>query len=241
MSKFVSFWHGRPLSKIEILSIKSFLYHGHEFHLYTYDSYNDLPDGVIVHDANEILNISEIFQFENSYAMFADIFRYKLLSKNTDFCWVDLDCLCNSNDFTNLFYKGCFVGEHQGGVIANGVMYFKKYPKVLLFLHKRASSIDLKRMTWSSTSTSLISEAIDRFNLNQYVVEESEFYELRYEELHKPFYAKYSNELFQRLSDKKIIHLWNSGYAREGFSPGDFEKKSFLDIMWKKFWGEQND
>lgn len=241
MFKFVSFWHGRPLSKIEILSMSSFLYYGHEFHLYTYDKYKDLPDGVILHDANEILDRSEIFEFENSYAMFADIFRYKLLRKNNDFCWVDLDCICLSEDFLDFFSLGCFFGEHQGGILANGVMYAKKYPKLLLFLEKRSSLIKKEKMTWSSTSTALLSEAVKKFGLEKYVLEENVFYEIKYEELHKPFYKEYTNEIFERLKNKKIIHLWNSGFTREGFNPGTFEQGSFLDLAWKKYFGGYNE
>jgi hypothetical protein len=60
-----SFWTGPPLSNMEIMSIKSFLKNGYEYHLYVYENIENIPDGVVVMDANEIINKSEIFSYQN--------------------------------------------------------------------------------------------------------------------------------------------------------------------------------
>lgn len=89
-----SLWIGAPLSNIEKLCIRSFLDHGHEFHLYTYADIGGIPSGAIVKDANEILPESEIFTYKGgSYAGFANWFRYALLAKHGNF-WVDMDTVC---------------------------------------------------------------------------------------------------------------------------------------------------
>lgn len=50
-----SLWvHGR-LSPMERLCIRSFLAHGHEFHLYAYGPLEGVPEGTRVVDAREIL------------------------------------------------------------------------------------------------------------------------------------------------------------------------------------------
>ena len=45
-------WIGTPLSKMEILSIKSFLQNGHPYHLYVYHRVDNVPEGVVLKDAN---------------------------------------------------------------------------------------------------------------------------------------------------------------------------------------------
>jgi len=89
-----SLWIGNNLSKLEQLSIASFLYHGYEFHLYTYNDISGIPDGTQLKDANEIILEKDVFTYHNgSYAIFSDWFRWALLFKKGNF-WVDADVIC---------------------------------------------------------------------------------------------------------------------------------------------------
>lgn len=96
-------WIG-PLTRLERLTLGSFAAHGHEFHLWRYESVADpLPQGVVVRDANEVLPRARVFRKriadgevgigEGSYALFADLFRIKLLHELGGI-WVDMDVLC---------------------------------------------------------------------------------------------------------------------------------------------------
>ncbi|HRV92647.1 MAG TPA: DUF6065 family protein [Anaerolineae bacterium] len=89
-----SLWVGNKLSQVEKLSIASFLYHGHSYHLYAYDDIPDLPDGTLLKDANEIIPEKEIFTTHNgSYATFSELFRWTLLRKKGHY-WADTDLVC---------------------------------------------------------------------------------------------------------------------------------------------------
>lgn len=89
-----SVWIGAPLSKLEQLAIKSYLANGHEFHLYVYEDVGAVPAGTVVKDANEILDKSEIFYYQNgSIAAFSNLFRWTLLYKKGGY-WTDMDCVC---------------------------------------------------------------------------------------------------------------------------------------------------
>lgn len=89
-----SLWIGTELSLNEQLSIASFLYHGHEFHLYVYNELKNVPEGTILKNANSIIPEADIFQYNGgSYAGFADWFRWKLLFEEGNF-WVDTDVVC---------------------------------------------------------------------------------------------------------------------------------------------------
>ena len=90
-----SLWIGE-ITNMEIMCIKSFLEHQHEFHLYTYGTIEGIPDGTVVLDANEIMPESEVFQLKDQYLPFSDIWRYWLLYKKGGI-WVDMDMVCVSD------------------------------------------------------------------------------------------------------------------------------------------------
>lgn len=118
-----SLWIGGNLSNIELLSISSFLNHGHEFHLYTYGKIDNIPLGVSVMDANEILPESLIFKNKyGSYAIFADWFRWELLYRKGGF-WVDTDIIC-IRPF--VFQEDIIFGLQEGGRVGTAVLGFPK-------------------------------------------------------------------------------------------------------------------
>jgi len=99
-----SLWIGTGLSPLELLTLKSFIYHGHEFHLYVYDEIEtEIPKEVIIKNANDIIPASKVFRYKQndpiskqgkeSVAGFSDIFRYKLLYEKGGW-WVDMDVTC---------------------------------------------------------------------------------------------------------------------------------------------------
>src|SRR5262249_38674096 len=89
------FWHGAPLSRMERLSIASFLHHGHSVDLYVYDEPANVPHGARLRDAGQILPRSAVFRHKRSrsLAVFADWFRYRLLLVRGGI-WVDADVVC---------------------------------------------------------------------------------------------------------------------------------------------------
>lgn len=95
-------WIGNYLSNIEILTIQSFLAAGHTFKLWVYEPVSNVPKGVNVCNANDIIPAAQIFRYKyaNAYGHgkgsvsgFSDIFRYKLLYDNGGW-WVDMDICC---------------------------------------------------------------------------------------------------------------------------------------------------
>ena len=89
-----SLWIGPALSPMERLGINSFLRHGHEFHLYTYTPVGNVPQGVTMRDAREIIPLSLVdYTKFPRLAIFADLFRYKLLLDKGGW-WVDTDTVC---------------------------------------------------------------------------------------------------------------------------------------------------
>ena len=99
-------WVGRQLSRLELLTIHSFLHHGHEFHLWAYDDLSNagLPPAVRIRDADQIIPRKDVFAKigrdretgvgRGSFgAPFSDLFRYKLLFEHGGI-WADMDVTC---------------------------------------------------------------------------------------------------------------------------------------------------
>lgn len=95
-------WIGNKLGKLEQLTLKSFLDNGHIPNLWLYDmSCNNVPEGTLRLNANDILPSSRIFSYtgkgdcrEGSFGGFSDLFRYYLLKKIGGwYCDMDVTCL----------------------------------------------------------------------------------------------------------------------------------------------------
>lgn len=93
-------WIGNRLTQFEHNSIKSWLNNGFTYHLYTYYPVENIPDGVIVKDARDILPENEIFYYNNAITPFSDYFRFKLLYEKAG-AWTDCDIYC-INKFSTL-------------------------------------------------------------------------------------------------------------------------------------------
>jgi hypothetical protein len=92
-SKLFSFWDGAPLGYVERLCIASMLEVRHALDIYSYRTDLDIPKGVALCDANDILPRSRVVLHETgSWAPFADIFRYEALLRGAGI-WIDLDVL----------------------------------------------------------------------------------------------------------------------------------------------------
>ena len=88
-------WIGNKLGIISRSCLNSFIMKGHEVHLHTYGKIEDLPEGITICDARDIVREENIFKHtkSGSYALFSDLFRYELLKK-VDGIYVDCDVYC---------------------------------------------------------------------------------------------------------------------------------------------------
>lgn len=98
MANVSSLWVGGPLTKVQEISLASFVHYGHSVKLYVYDLDLQVPAGIVKCDAREILDENKIFTHHGQLAAFADLFRYCMI-KQTGEMWVDADTLCLSEYF----------------------------------------------------------------------------------------------------------------------------------------------
>jgi hypothetical protein len=199
---------------MEILSIRSFLYHGHNYRLYAYEPVVNLPEGAIACDASEILPASSIFQYTDfkSYAGFSNLFRYKLLLERGGW-WVDTDVVClRPFDFSAPYV---FASEiiKNGAVPASAVIKCPPDSDPMAYAWRVSASKDTALLKWGETGPKLVAEVIARFSLEAF--------------LHPPLvFCPVSCHDWETLLAREhvlscdqashSIHLWNEMWRRHG-------------------------
>ncbi|WP_234416673.1 hypothetical protein [Ruegeria sp. Alg231-54] len=115
-------WIEGPLSFLEQLCIKSFLDVGQHVRLYTYGPVTNIPEGVEVRDAREVLADDEVILHKRtgSPALHSDKFRVQMLAKVPDIIWADTDAYCVKPFTTENGHLHGWLAAHEinGGVLA---------------------------------------------------------------------------------------------------------------------------
>ncbi|HUH75690.1 MAG TPA: glycosyltransferase [Chitinophagales bacterium] len=225
-------WISGNLSSLELLTIHSFLEHGYQFYFWTYENtLQNLPPGVIIKDAGEIIKEEEVFQYsyenqfghgKGSYAGFSDIFRYKLLYEYGGW-WTDMDitCLKRLPSTENYFFR-----QNKKSAVGN-LMHCPKHSEVMLWCYEHAKlKINAQNTNWS-LPIQILNDGIEKFELKDYV-------------------EKISNndswlEVSSLLRDNKIpdhyycIHWMNEEFRRLDISKERFPEKSNLYQLLERY------
>jgi hypothetical protein len=168
-------WIGKRISKLEMLTIHSFLAFGYIFKLWIYEPLeNTLPKNIILGDANEIIPKEQVFAYKNknkyghgkgSYAGFSDIFRYKLLYEKGGW-WVDMDVTClKPLDFDKQYF---FRNHHELNVVGN-VMKCPKHSKLMKYCYDEAIATVTEENTDWHKPIEILNNNIAKLGLEQYI------------------------------------------------------------------------
>lgn len=157
-------WIGKALGAMERLSVRSFLANGHPYELYTYGPVGGVPEGAVVRDANEIIPEQEIFYCREgpgggSPALFADLFRYKLLTDRGGW-WCDLDVVCLKPFAFGEEMVLCGEWRRSGWprrVLNNGIIRAPRNSALLAGCYRRALALG-KSAVWGKTGPTLLTK-----------------------------------------------------------------------------------
>jgi hypothetical protein len=169
-------WIGSRLSKLELLTIQSFLHHGHRFRLWVYNPLETpLPEGVLLADANEIIPKEQVFSYRNknsyghgkgSYAGFSDLFRYKLLYEKGGW-WADMDITCLRPLYTDRAYF--FRPHHELPVVGNLMRCPKGSELMRRCYEEGIATIDEHNTDWHAP-IEILNRHIAELGLERYIV-----------------------------------------------------------------------
>jgi glycosyltransferase involved in cell wall biosynthesis len=168
-------WIGPTLSKMELLTIKSFLRHGHEFHLWVYDKIQTpLPPDVILEDANKIIPRNRIIKKADTdpecgvgkdsvSSPFSDLFRYKLLYEKGGY-WVDMDVTC-LRPFN--FPAPYVFRPHRVGVVGN-IIKCPRRSRLMKAVHAQVEREANEHSEWLMPNR-VLSKMIRQLGLSRYI------------------------------------------------------------------------
>jgi hypothetical protein len=231
MANFGSFWVGKPLSKLEHTALASFIYYGHTFTLYVYDMNLVVPDGVVKKNANEMIPESEIFKVDNSYGPFADLFRYRMMSK-TDLIWTDTDSICLRSDWD---FGDYLFGYEEPGKLANGILKMPRHSKLTESLIDESVRFDKTKIVWSEIGPELVTRLAKELNLLEYAQEPKVFYPVHFWQWKKIWDKKYLKEVLDLCDGSHTLQIWNQFLNRNNIDKNDLPPGSAIDYFYNKF------
>jgi hypothetical protein len=252
-----SLWIGDSLSKVEQLSIKSFINNGHPYVLYTYTDIKNLPEGVTIGDANKIVPEKNIFAYKNgwgkgSYAGFADLFRFELLNKMGNW-WVDTDVIClKPFKFDNELVI-CSSFEGKWGICPNScIIKASAGHKMTTYILDYIYSIDYNNIEFGDIGPLLVQKTVNELGLEPYVVPYGYFNPIswsnvgdlvldkisiknRFKETLRPLLKPKTMDGRTIGKDAYAIHLWNEVWRQSGFGKNDtYASNSIFEKLKRK-------
>jgi Glycosyltransferase sugar-binding region containing DXD motif len=213
---FQSFWWGGTLSPYERLSINSFVSRGFGYDLYTFDAYLEVPLGVRIRNASELLDQTEFFVYEDGFgkgspSAFSNLFRYALLVERGGW-WVDTDVLCLSDKippFDEFFAR-------QDSEFVNGaVLYFPPQHSVMRACLKQARRMG-RSIRWGDTGPRLLTQMLAEFGLCVRARDASLCYPVHYTRALDLLRASKTALVEAQVASALFLHLWNEMLAYGG-------------------------
>jgi hypothetical protein len=231
---FQSLWLGSRLSMMETLSIESFLKFGYAYHLYCYEAVENVPPGVTVCDAREIVPADQIFYYQHGFgkgspAGFSDLFRYKLLLEKGQW-WVDTDVVCvRPFDLYDTHVIG-YERQADRERANNAVLRMPVGSEVARYCYDTCLGIDRQKTRWGETGPELLQRAVTRFGLAGFIQPPDTFYPIDYWRVEKFF------EEYQLPSETRAVHLWNAVWRSRGIDPdGLFPPNCLYERLRRQF------
>jgi hypothetical protein len=227
---------------MEQLSISSFLQNGHSFHLYIYDDVEGIPNGTTIKDANKILPSSKIFKYKNhdSYAGFANLFRYKLLLERGSY-WVDTDIICLKpfQDKTEYVFagqrkqkKGFFQFKRET-IVNNCLIKAPAGSAIMDYCFSESDGKDPEKLAWGETGPVLLTPAVKKFDLWGYVEKPEIFCSIDWWNW-RQFINKSPDE--KALRHSQAVHLWNEMWRRDNIDKSDaFPEECIYEQLKKRY------
>ena len=224
-------WSHGSFSTLEKLCAVSFMKNGYEFHLYHYGEIENVPNGVIMKDGNEIM---PYIKFEH-HAQFADMFRYKLLHDKGGW-WVDADEICLQRI---LFEKSPIIWcrETENGFVSNAIMYAEKGSEIMLDLYRQSCVISEKeKISYLSLGPPMVTKYVNEKNLFGTLVSTKLLCPIKGEACIWPFSeGAIRDRIEEYVKNSFTIHMWKSRCLHIGINFNAEYNGSFYERIKRKY------
>ena len=195
--------------------------------LYTYD-HIDVPDGVTLLCAEDIIPRHSVFQKFGSFAPFSDLFRYTLLHERGGW-WVDSDVYYTGK----LIPKGDIIFAEEGpGVINNALIKFPQRHPILAEAISRFGKMDMNNIKWGETGPKMLTDLIREQGLDGSAVPADVLYPIHWIEVYKLWLPEFSSYIDDKTITSPFVHLWASTFKRHDWSRPP--PSSFMDRIYRR-------
>jgi hypothetical protein len=201
----------------ERFCLKSFLDHGYEVDLYTYDENLAVPAGVRICDAAEFAGKDEVFVYQaegfgkGSPSPFSNFFRYKLLAEKGGW-WIDSDVVCLSDRIPAV---NEFFARQDDESVNGAILYFERgHPAMAQCL---AHTITLGRdVKWGDTGPLLLTRVLQECGCLERAVPASACYPVHYTRALDVLRPSSAAVLRSKIESSLFLHLWNASFVHAG-------------------------
>lgn len=226
----VSAWIGDELSYLERLCLTSMVSAGHKTILYCYRDALDVPKGVEMRDAAEIMPEERFSRYGNgSYALGSNLFRYKLFAR-FPCIWADTDMLL-LRPITQ--QENYILGWEDGNYINTAVLSIPPESEMLLEMLllvsktpffapwwnekqksqqeeavRREAELALPDLPWATTGPKLVTYLAIKHDVSRFAVPPDVFYPVHWRDYRLPFES--GDQVSAKLAGRTVgVHLWN--------------------------------
>jgi len=232
MSYINCFWHGRPLGEIEKICLLSMLRQNYKVRLFCYDPIANVPTGIEISDAREIMPRQELLVHRKtgSPSLGSNKFRYLIMKKGLG-VWLDTDVILlkplpRTSD--------CIFGWQDKNSICGAVLYLpqnspiidqicdfvsQEYPIPPFYenstrfdLQQKSISghpVDVRDLPWGVYGPHALTYFVRKNGLTHFAKPSEVFYPIYLTEAHFLLSSKY--EMRELLTPSTIaVHLWNN-------------------------------
>lgn len=236
-----SLWLGPKLSKMEQLSISSFLQNGHQFHLYIYEDVHGVPKGTIIKNAEKILPRSKVFRDSDreTFAGFSNFFRYNLLNKRGGY-WVDLDVICLKK--FDLRSHIIFASEQDSDgtmIITSCVLKTPPENSLINSACQACSNMDTQKYHFGQAGPYMLGRLVSEMNHERFAVPKNVFCPVPYFDWWKVISEKTSvqEEVHNMISHEVYaVHLWNEMWRLDNVDKNqDFHPDCFYETLKSRY------
>lgn len=195
------------------LALKSFIDFGHQYALYGYRKF-DVPSGVALRDANQILPESRVFFYgtkaglgRGSVAAFSNLFRYHMLDRVGGW-WVDADVICLSDTVPAV---DTFLGWEDERTIGSAILRFPARHWLVQELRDAVERAGTD-LDWGATGPRLLTRVACERGLS--ARPQSTSYPVRAKDALQLLMPEHRDVIRQKTAQAPFLHLWNEVMRR---------------------------
>lgn len=237
-TRIASFWHGGALPPHCWLSLKSFVDHGHQFTLYSYDPVT-VPFGVEGRDARDILPEGSVFKqgkgrHKGTVGPFSSLFRYKMLLAHGGW-WVDTDVICLSSALTS---KEIAFAREDDKLFCNAILKLSSNHPLAKHLYDAGLQIYARRgsnVKWRELGPRLLTKLIVEYRLKSEAVPNNDFYPIHWKHFKMFMAPDMRHRVLLKTQSSSLVHLWNEMFRLAKINPWlPPPPGSYLSFMYEK-------